>query len=104
MAEKKSNPLIDPSARRLLHTVGLEDFEYYSAGKEKTVNESLQRWPLLRVVCDSIAATARGSRAAIRSLSSSAAVVDESENGPRGPVPLASGGEAPAASNEGERL
>jgi hypothetical protein len=96
--EKKSKPLVDPSAVRLLQTIGLDDFEYYSAGKEKAVKESLQKWPLLRAVCDSItAAAARRSRAAIRSLSSTPVVLDEPDSGQRGPVPLASGGHGVAS-------
>jgi len=94
--EKKSTQVIDASAIRLLGAVGLEDFEYYSARKEMTVMESLQRWPLLRAVHDSITAAARESRATLGSLSSTATVIDGAENG-HDPVPLASGGDGSKA-------
>src|SRR5262249_52731950 len=69
----------DPSTLRLLQSVGLDDFDYFSPRKERAMNESLERWPLLRVVCDAMMIGRRGRRREADRFGTPTTVIDGSD-------------------------
>src|SRR5690349_637782 len=88
--KRKPSPDEVPSTLRLLESVVLEDFDYFNPRKENAMNESLERWPLLRVVCDAMTMERRRRRATADPLGSPTTVIGDTEEVER---PLASGGD-----------